>query len=54
MVNKQKSFLYFSYNTKVNAKLEVVQEVGGVVCGNNDMYLELPTLVGRSKYKTFS
>lgn len=49
MVNKKKSSLYFSYNTKANTKLEVVQEVGRVVCGNNDMYLELPTLVGKVK-----
>lgn len=27
---------------------------GGVICGSQDRYLGLPTVIGRSKYKTFN
>lgn len=53
MVNKHKSSLIFSSNTRDGIKWELVQATGGIIFGSQDRYLGLPTLIGRSKYKTF-
>lgn len=52
-INKQKSSIFFSSNTKLSSKQEVLWEVGDSICGNYDKYLSLFTLIGKSKYNTF-
>lgn len=53
LINNQKFSTYFSSNTLEDAKIIVLQDVGGVICGNYDKYLGLLALVGRLKYNTF-
>ncbi|XP_042958109.1 uncharacterized protein LOC122293655 [Carya illinoinensis] len=40
-------------NTRPEARTCILQQAEGVVCGNYNKYLGLPTTVGRSKYNTF-
>lgn len=54
MVNKQKSSLYSLAQTQVRLLRRKLRKLGGNIYGNQDRYLGLPILVGRSKYKTFS
>lgn len=53
MLNKQKSSFSFSSNTREKNKRDIIEIVGGGVCRSYERYLGLPTLVGRSKFKTF-
>lgn len=53
MINEQKSSLFFSSNGKVSMKSQIYQTIGGCISNNNDKYLGLPSLVGRSKYNSF-
>lgn len=52
-VNQRKSSIFFSLNTLAITKQSILQEVGGAVCRGLDIYLGLPTMVGRSKYNSF-
>ncbi|XP_040996130.1 uncharacterized protein LOC121242318 [Juglans microcarpa x Juglans regia] len=52
-INKQKTSIIFSPNTNLEEKELIVDSTDGVLCGNYNRYLGLPTMVGRSKYNTF-
>ena len=53
-INFEKSSMYFSSNTK-NGQREIVKHMLGVKeVDKFETYLGLPTLIGRSKYQTFS
>lgn len=53
MINNKKLFILFSSNTPLVDQSKVLQEIAGVICGNYDRYLGLPTLIGKSTYNTF-
>ncbi|KAG7941873.1 hypothetical protein I3843_16G069700 [Carya illinoinensis] len=53
MLNRQKTALLFSSNTKESVKREILQEAGDDSLGVYGKYLGLPTMIGRSKYETF-
>lgn len=53
VINNHKYFIFFSFNILRNAQLALSQEVGRVICRSYDMYIGLPTLIGRSKYNTY-
>lgn len=52
-LNKQKTSILFSSNTKVETRNVILQQDEGVLCNNYNNYLGLPTVVGRSKYFSF-
>ncbi|XP_042950104.1 uncharacterized protein LOC122282219 [Carya illinoinensis] len=49
-LNKQKTSIFFSTNTKENVKSEIYKEAGSYICDRYEKYLGLPAIVGRSKY----
>ena len=53
-INLEKSSVLFSSNTSVNQKRDILRILGVQEVHHFDSYLGLPTLVGRSKYHTFS
>ena len=53
-INLEKSSMYFSNNTIVSQKQETLGILGVKEVSQFESYLGLPTLVGRSKYHTFS
>ncbi|XP_042952198.1 uncharacterized protein LOC122289281 [Carya illinoinensis] len=53
VLNKQKTSLFFSSNTKEETKAFILQGAAGISCDDYNKYLGLPTLVGRTKYNTF-
>ena len=53
-INMEKSSVYFSSNTQEGQKAEIVSMLGVKVVDRFELYLGLPTLVGREKYQTFS
>ena len=52
-INLEKSSVFFSSNTSVNQKQDILRILGVQEVHHFDSYLGLPTLVGRSKYHTF-
>ncbi|XP_042954568.1 uncharacterized protein LOC122290977 [Carya illinoinensis] len=52
-LNKEKTSVFFSSNTRVETKNFILQQINGSRCNNYNKYLGLPTIVGRSKYNTF-
>lgn len=53
-INFEKSFAYFSSNTSEGQRQQIKQALGVREVDRFDSYLGLPTLIGRSKYQTFS
>lgn len=53
-INMEKSSIYFSGNTTDNHKEFIKNALGVKEVERFESYLGLPTLVGRSKYHTFS
>lgn len=53
-INLEKSSVYFSSNTPNGPKEEILQILGVKEVDQIESYLGLPTLVGRSKYHSFS
>ena len=53
-INIKKSSIYFSSNTKVEQKEWLKNNFGVKEVDRFESYLGLPTLIGRSKYQTFS
>lgn len=53
-INLKKSSMYFSLNTPHNQKDEIMRTLGVKEVDRFEPYLGLPTLVGRSKYHSFS
>ncbi|KAF5454761.1 hypothetical protein F2P56_024401 [Juglans regia] len=52
-LNKEKTSLFFSSNTREGDRRVIVDAGNSIACGSYEKYLGLPTLVGRSKYNTF-
>ncbi|XP_042950367.1 uncharacterized protein LOC122282484 [Carya illinoinensis] len=52
-LNRDKTAIFFSSNTKTEDKRDVLAAGGATMRGNFERYLGLPTMVGRSKYNTF-
>ncbi|XP_040987705.1 uncharacterized protein LOC121235427 [Juglans microcarpa x Juglans regia] len=52
-LNKDKTAVFFSSNTKEVDKRLILEEGGAVLRGNYENYLGLPVVVGRSKYNAF-
>ncbi|XP_042979926.1 uncharacterized protein LOC122310106 [Carya illinoinensis] len=52
-LNKEKNSIFFSSNTKEENKKMIKEASNSLVCGNYDKYLGLPTMIGRSSFKTF-
>ena len=53
MLNREKTSLFFSKNTRGEVKEEVKEMFGAQVIYQHERYLGLPTLVGRGKKKAF-
>ena len=53
-INMEKSSVYFNNNNQEGQKVEIVSMLGVKVVDRFESYLGLPTLVGRTKYQTFS
>ncbi|XP_042962354.1 uncharacterized protein LOC122296618 [Carya illinoinensis] len=53
-LNKEKTSVFFNSNTKAEDKRRILEAGDSVLCGSYEKYLGLPTIVGRSKYQTFS
>ena len=53
VLNKEKSALFFSSNTKLSDQTLIRNAGGSVMVGSYEKYLGLPSVVGRSKYYTF-
>ena len=53
-INLEKSSIYFSSNTEVRHREEIKNMLGEQEVARFESYLGLPTLIGRSKYQTFS
>ena len=53
-INFEKSFVYFSSNTKVAQREGTKAALGVKDVESFESYLGLPTLIGRAKYQTFS
>ncbi|GJN25307.1 hypothetical protein PR202_gb13118 [Eleusine coracana subsp. coracana] len=54
MINKEKSSVMFSRNTKEEVKSAVMNKMGITAEVMNEKYLGLPVYMGRSRSKTFS
>ncbi|XP_035551510.1 uncharacterized protein LOC118349853 [Juglans regia] len=52
-LNKEKTSIFFSSNTKSVCKDLILRDGGSIVCGSYEKYLGLPSVVGRSKHNTF-
>ncbi|XP_042952203.1 uncharacterized protein LOC122289285 [Carya illinoinensis] len=52
-LNRDKTTIFFSSNTKTEDKRDVLAAGRATVRGNFERYLGLPTMVGRPKYNTF-
>lgn len=52
-LNRQKTTNLFSSNTKEATKECISQHADGVTCDNYNKYLDLPIVVGKSKYNSF-
>ncbi|KAF5458402.1 hypothetical protein F2P56_022431 [Juglans regia] len=52
-LNKEKTSIFFSSNTKTVCREMILRDGGSVVCGSYEKYLGLPSVVGRSKHNTF-
>ncbi|KAF5451880.1 hypothetical protein F2P56_026940 [Juglans regia] len=52
-LNKEKTNLFFKSNSRMEANEFILQQVNGARCNDYNRYLDLPTVVGRSKYNTF-
>ncbi|XP_042950117.1 uncharacterized protein LOC122282232 [Carya illinoinensis] len=53
VLNKEKSTVLFSKNTKTVDKTQILQQVGVKATSNFEKYLGLPAIVGRQKVATF-
>ena len=53
-INFEKSSIYFSSNTEVRHREWIKNILGVKEVARFESYLGLPTLIGRSKYQTFS
>ena len=53
-INLEKSSVYFSSNTFDDQKQDIQSILGEQEVSKFDSYLGLPTLIGRTKYHTFS
>ena len=54
MINREKSAIMFSPNTRRNERDEVMQELAIAKETMNERFLGLPVFVGRSKTKVFA
>lgn len=54
MINKEKSCIMFSKNTKQSIRKEVMRKLNIKTEAMNDKYLGLPVYMGRSKAQTFA
>ncbi|KAL0012489.1 hypothetical protein SO802_007597 [Lithocarpus litseifolius] len=52
-INRQKTSLFFSKNTRQEVKLEIQQMLGGRIMNECEKYLGLPMPSGKSKVGTF-
>lgn len=52
-LNRHKSSIFFSVNTKSNIKIQLTNLSNIQSCNNQDKYLDLPIYVGKAKYKNF-
>ncbi|XP_042974770.1 uncharacterized protein LOC122306409 [Carya illinoinensis] len=52
-LNKEKTSVFFSSNTRGEARDFILQQVNGLRCNDYNKYLGLPTVVGRSRYNSF-
>ena len=52
-LNKEKTSIFFSYNTTIEVQNEILEVVGIPATQRYNKYLGLPTLVGKSKNKAF-
>ena len=53
-INMEKYLVYFNNNTQEGQKAEIVSMLGVKVVDKFELYLGLPTQVGRAKYQAFS
>ena len=53
-LNKEKTSLYFSKNTRRDVQVQVKQKFGAEIVRRHEKYLGLPPLVGRGKRKAFN
>ena len=53
-LNKEKTSLYFSKNTRRDVQDQVKQKFGAEIVRRHEKYLGLPPLVGRGKRKAFN
>ncbi|XP_042972809.1 uncharacterized protein LOC122304616 [Carya illinoinensis] len=53
VMNKDKTAVYFSSNSKEEEKRKIMQNGGAVMRGSYEYYLGLPPVVGGSKYNAF-
>ena len=53
-INMEKSLIYFSSNTRTEQREWIKNNLGVKEVDRFESYLGLPTLIGRSKYQTFS
>lgn len=53
VLNKQKTSIFFSSNTKREVIRRIYREAGAVVCDNYERYLGLPAVVGKARYNAF-
>lgn len=52
-LNKQKSSIFFRSNTKPTVRNQIFEKSGARWSGNSKIYLGLPSLVGKSRYRAF-
>lgn len=53
VLNKQKTFIFFSPNKSYKVRHLVLQATSGVAYGSFENYLRLPAMVGRKKHSIF-
>ena len=53
-INLEKSLVFFSNNTSASQKQDILRVLGVQEVNRFESYFELPILVGRTKYHTFS
>ena len=53
-LNKEKTSLFFSKNTKREVQVQVKKIFGAQIIQHNEKYLSLPLLVGKGKRKAFN
>lgn len=53
-INRKKTSVYFSKNTKQEMRVSIIQKVGADSVQQFERYLGLPALIGRSRVSSFN